>query len=107
MFSEVKNRWYILVQDDRSLAKRAALVFPPCLLLVFSLLWFGPFALFRANQDFLEFTMNDLMKLLIPVETVLLALLVGTMLLLRGKLMNYALSVILASPSPVMFREIS
>lgn len=88
----IKARMHFLLVDTRTYRRRVAVIFPPALFLVFTLVLFGPVELYRQNQGFLSFTMDDVLLVFIMAFILGLALLCGLLPLLRGRLFDAAAS---------------
>lgn len=89
---KLKSLW----ADRRSFKKRLFLAFLPMFAAVFTFLFFGPLEIVAFSSDSLSYTYMDVLSVLIVGAVV--ALIGGTFLLmlLRGKIFNYAVSSVFA-----------
>ena len=88
------DKWAELWQEKRPFKTRLAVALLATAAFVYTFFVFGPLELYLSNMSFFAFSLVDMLLPLLMVGLALFALLGGILLLLRGKIFNYAVSLL-------------
>lgn len=78
------SQWRTLIFEDQPLKRRILLVLPAICLPVLTVFLFGPVEMFRQNQEVLEFTVDSVLLVFLPLAIAAIVALTALLLLCRG-----------------------